>query len=49
MLFFGAETHSEPFVATWCDPILPTLTLFRHSTYFLINAADPFEAVSFGL
>jgi len=37
------------FVATWCDPTPPTLTLFHHSTYFLINATDPFEAVSFGL
>jgi len=49
MLLSGAEPHSEPLVATWCDPVLPTLTLFCHSTYFLINAADPFEAVSFGL
>jgi len=49
MLSSGAETQSEPFVATWCDQILPTLTLFHHSTFFLINAADPFKAVFCGL
>lgn len=49
MLLTGAETQSETFVTTRCDQILPTPTSFCHSTYFPINAADPFKAVSFGL